>query len=146
MLYCALAAIPVACHRADAQSSATITILHINDVYEIDAIDGGRVGGLSRTATVLRRLERTRPAVVMTLGGDYLSPAAIASAIVDGEALAGRQMVDVLNHVGLDFAVFGNHEFDVSESAFRSRLAESRFRVIATNVSDMNGRPFAGTV
>ena len=55
-------------------------------------------------------------------------------------------MVDVLNHVGLDFAVFGNHEFDVSESAFRSRLAESRFRIIATNVSDMNGRPFGGTV
>ena len=76
----------------------------------------------------------------MTLGGDYLSPAAIASAIVDGEPLAGRQMVDVLNHVGLDWAVLGNHEFDVSESAFRSRLAEGRFRVIASNVSDVNGQ------
>ena len=27
---------------ADAQTGATITILHINDVYEIGAIDGGR--------------------------------------------------------------------------------------------------------
>jgi 5'-nucleotidase len=141
-----LAALTAACGRVDAQSSATVTILHINDVYEIDAIEGGRVGGLSRTATVLRRLERTQPGVLMTLGGDYLAPAAIASAIVDGEPLAGRQMVDVLNHVGLDWAVFGNHEFDVSESAFRSRLAEGRFRVVASNVSDVNGQPFPGTV
>jgi 5'-nucleotidase len=146
VLSCVLAVGAIACDRADAQSSAAITILHINDVYEIDAIEGGRVGGLSRTATVLRGLERTRPPVLMTLGGDYLSPAAIASAIVDGQPLAGRQMVDVLNRVGLDWAVLGNHEFDVSESAFRSRLAEGRFRVVASNVSDVNGRPFAGTV
>jgi 5'-nucleotidase/UDP-sugar diphosphatase len=146
VLSCVLAAVAVSWDRADAQAAATVTILHINDVYEIDAIEGGRVGGLSRTATVLRRLESTQPPVLMTLGGDYLSPAAVASAIVDGEALAGRQMVDVLNHVGLDWAVFGNHEFDVSESAFRSRLAESKFRVIASNVSDVNGRPFPGTV
>jgi 5'-nucleotidase / UDP-sugar diphosphatase len=146
VLSCALAVITVAWNRADAQSGATVTILHINDIYEIDAIEGGRAGGLSRTATVLRRLERAGAPVVMTLGGDYLSPAAIASAIVDGEPLAGRQMVDVLNHVGLDFAVFGNHEFDVSESAFRARLAESRFRVVASNVSDANGQLFPGTV
>lgn len=146
VLCCALAVITLAWSRAEAQSNATVTILHINDIYEIDGIEGGRVGGLGRMATVLRRLERTEPPVLMTLGGDYLSPAAIGSAIVDGEPLAGRQMVDVLNHVGLDWAVFGNHEFDVSESAFRSRLAESRFRVVATNVSDANGQPFAGTV
>ena len=146
ILSCAVAVITVAYDRAAAQSSATVTIFHINDVYEIDGIQGGSAGGLGRTATVLRRLERTQAPVIMTLGGDYLSPAAIASAVVDGEPLAGRQMVDVLNHVGLDWAVFGNHEFDVSESAFRSRLAESRFRVVASNVSDVNGRPFEGTV
>jgi len=68
----------------DAQSAATITILHINDVYEINAIEGGRAGGLSRAATVLHRLERTQSPVLMTLGGDFLSPSAIGTAIVDG--------------------------------------------------------------
>ena len=65
----------------------------------------------------------------MTLGGDYLSPSAIGTAVVDGQPLAGRQMVDVLNHVGVDWAVLGNHEFDVSEAAFRARLAEEPFSV-----------------
>lgn len=134
-------------HRAvDAQSGATITILHINDVYEIDAIAGGRYGGLSRVATVLRRLERARTPVLMTLGGDYLSPSAIGTAIIDGQPLGGRQMVDVLNHVGVDWAVLGNHEFDVSETAFRARIAESQFRIVSSNVSDVNGQPFPGTV
>jgi 5'-nucleotidase/UDP-sugar diphosphatase len=128
------------------QSGATITILHINDVYEIDAIEGGRYGGLSRAATILRGLERARSPVLMTLGGDYLSPSAIGTAIIDGQPLAGRQMVDVLNLVGVDWAVLGNHEFDVSEAAFRARLGESRFRIVASNVSDVNGQPFAGTV
>ena len=130
----------------EAQSGTAVTILHINDVYEIDAIEGGRYGGLSRAATILRGLERGRSPVLMTLGGDYLSPSAIGTARIDGEPLAGRQMVDVLNHVGLDWAVLGNHEFDVSEAAFRARLRESRFRVVASNVSDVNGQPFAGTV
>ena len=130
----------------DAQSDATITILHINDIYEIDAIEGGRAGGLGRAATVLRRLERAQAPVLMTLGGDYLSPSAIGTAIIDGQPLGGRQMVDVLNHVGLDWAVLGNHEFDVSESAFRARLSESRFRIVSSNVSDINGQPFPGTV
>ncbi len=130
----------------DAQSIATITLLHINDVYEIDAIGGGRYGGLSRVATVLQRLERERPPVLMTLGGDFLSPSALGTAIIDGQPLGGRQMVDVLNHVGLDWAVLGNHEFDVSESAFRARIAESRFRIVSSNVSDVNGEPFPGTV
>ena len=89
-------------------------------------------------------LERARSPVLMTLGGDYLSPSAIGTAVVDGQPLAGRQMVDVLNHVGVDWAVLGNHEFDVSETAFRARLAESRFRVVSSNVSDVNGQPFAG--
>jgi 5'-nucleotidase / UDP-sugar diphosphatase len=145
-LLCVVAIAGVPHTVADAQSGATITILHINDVYEINAIEGGQYGGLSRAATVLQQLERSRSPVLMTLGGDYLSPSAIGTAIVDGQPLAGRQMVDVLNHVGLDWAVPGNHEFDVSEAAFRARLAESRFRVVSSNVSDLKGEPFPGTV
>ncbi|MEO5742581.1 MAG: bifunctional metallophosphatase/5'-nucleotidase [Vicinamibacterales bacterium] len=145
-LLCLLSFAGVPHPSVNAQSAATITILHINDVYEIDAIEGGHYGGLSRAATVLRRLERGRAPVLMTLGGDYLSPSAIGTALIDGQPLGGRQMVDVLNQVGLDWAVLGNHEFDVSEAAFRTRLAESRFRVVSSNVTDVNGQPFPGTV
>lgn len=129
-----------------AQAPAVVTLLHINDIYEIDAIEGGRVGGLSRVATLLNQLKRTRPPVLTTLGGDYLSPSAIGTAVVDGEPLGGRQMVDVLNTLGLDWATLGNHEFDFSETAFRARLVQSRFRIVTSNVTDAKGQLFPGTV
>ena len=131
---------------AQVPASATITILHVNDIHSIDPIDGGRRGGLGRVSTLLQQLKRTHAPVLMTLGGDYLSPSAVGTAVVDGEPLAGREMVDALNALGLDWAVFGNHEFDLSEKAFRVRLAETRFHIVSSNVTDASGQPFPGTV
>ncbi|RPH62146.1 MAG: bifunctional metallophosphatase/5'-nucleotidase, partial [Acidobacteria bacterium] len=138
--------LPAGPQSADAQAPAIVTIVHFNDVSELDPIEAGRVGGLSRLATLVQDLKRTRQPVLLTLGGDYLSPSAIGTARVDGEPLAGRQTVDVLNGIGLDWATFGNHEFDISEAAFRARLAEARFGIVSSNVTDAAGRPFPGTV
>ena len=124
----------------------TVTLLHFNDVYEITPIEGGSAGGLARVATLRARLKARFPQLITTLGGDFLSPSAIATARVDGEPLAGRQMVAVLNVLGLDWAVLGNHEFDVEERGFRARLAEARFRIVASNVTDANGALFENTV
>jgi len=122
-----------------------LTIVHFNDVYEIGPVEGGRVGGLARVATVINDLRRTHAPVLTTLGGDYLSPSALATARVDGEPIAGRQMVDVLNALGLEYATLGNHEFDLAEPAFHARLAQSKFKVIASNVTAADGTPFPNT-
>lgn len=124
----------------------SLTILHINDVYEIAPLDGGRSGGLARVATLLERERKANPNTILTLGGDFYSPSAIGTAQVDGQRLGGRQMVAVLNAVGLDAATFGNHEFDLTEPEFRARIAESRFRYVVSNVTDAAGIPFTGTV
>ena len=88
-------------------------------------------------------LKRNAP-LITTLGGDYLSPSAIGTATVDGQPLAGKQMVDVLNAVGLDWATFGNHEFDLSEAAFRQRMTEQRFKLVSSNVTMPGGGSFDG--
>jgi 5'-nucleotidase len=122
----------------------TVTIVHLNDVYEILPVEGGKSGGLARVATVVRQLKATQSPLFTTLAGDYLSPSALGTAIVDGQPIAGRQMVDVLNATGVDWATFGNHEFDVSEAAFRAHLAQAKFRLVSTNVTDARGQPFPG--
>ena len=131
---------------ADAQSPAVLTILHFNDVYEIEPIEAGHFGGLSRVATVLQQLKRTHAPVLSVLAGDYLSPSAIGTAVVDGQPLGGRQMVDVLNAVGLDWATFGNHEFDPPLEGFLARNAQSKFHIVTSNVTDVNGQLFPQTV
>ena len=127
-----------------AAKPVTVTLVHLNDVYEILPVEGGKAGGLARVATVVRKLKAANPAVLTTLAGDYLSPSALGTAKVDGQPLAGRQMVAVLNAAGVDWATFGNHEFDVSEAAFRAHLADAKFRLVSTNVTDAGGQPFAG--
>jgi len=129
-----------------ARPGPTVTLAHVNDVYEIGPLDGGRTGGLARVATAFAALRQSATPVITTLGGDFLSPSALGTARVDGTPLAGRQMVDVLNATGLQFATLGNHEFDVAEAAFRARLDEARFQVVVSNVTDAQGQPFPKTV
>lgn len=125
---------------------AVVTIAHFNDVYEIGPVEGGKTGGLARVATIIKQLKRGAAPVLVTLGGDYLSPSALGTARIDGQPLAGRQMVDVLNAVGLQWATLGNHEFDLNEAAFKARMAESKFGVVISSLTDAAGQPFAHTV
>lgn len=145
LLFALMLALPGAA-PAQGRGPRTVTFLHFNDVYEIAAIDGGKVGGLARVATVAQQLRRTTPGVVTTLGGDFLSPSALGLAELDGQRLAGRQMVSVLNAVGVSWATLGNHEFDVRESEFRARMAEARFPIVVSNVVDSSGKRFPNTV
>lgn len=136
------AAQPVATPLPAADQVVRLTVLHINDVYEITPVEGGRSGGLARVATVRQQLLRQNPNLLFTLGGDFFSPSALGTAVVDGERLGGKQMVAVLNATGLDLAVYGNHEFDIRADEFARRLAESRFQYLGTNVTDTLGRDF----
>lgn len=126
------------------RASAELTLVHLNDVYEIAPLDEGRSGGMARVGTLIRELKAEGRTVLATHGGDYLSPSVLGTARVDGHPLAGRQMVETMNAIGIDWATFGNHEFDLTESAFRARLAESRFRLVSSNVSQADGQPFPG--
>ena len=149
---CLALAVLAACAPGPAQSTPAprddgavrVTLLHINDVYEISPVEGGKSGGLARVATLLEQLKRDNPATRMLLGGDFVSPSALGTARVNGERLAGRQMIAVLNAAGLDLATLGNHEFDISEAALAARIGESRFGYVSTNVTDSLGRPLLG--
>lgn len=121
-----------------------VTILHFNDIYEITPISGGKEGGIARVATLRKQLLARNPNTLTTLGGDLFSPSAIGTAQHEGDRLAGRQMVDVLNHFELDYATFGNHEFDIKENQFNQRMQEAKFTWVSSNVFAADGHPYAG--
>lgn len=55
-------------------------------------------------------------------------------------------MIDAWNALGLDYAVFGNHEFDIKTPELLARIKESRFTWLGANVIDTKtGKIFAET-
>lgn len=115
-----------------------ITLLQINDVYTLEPVDGGRRGGMARLATLVRAARRENPNTVFVLAGDTLSPS------IESRYLRGEQMVAALNAIGLDLAVFGNHEFDFGPRVLAERMGESRFVWLASNVVDRRTGAFFG--
>src|SRR5262245_5703222 len=107
-----------------------VTLLQINDHYVLEPVDGGRRGGMARLATLVRDVKRENPNTVFALAGDTLSPS------VESALMRGAQMVAALNAIGLDFATFGNHEFDFGPEVLLERMKESKFRWLSANVVD----------
>lgn len=110
-----------------------VRFLLVNDVYVADTLGDGR-GGLARVATVRKRLADQGP-VVFVLAGDVLSPSLLS------KYYGGRQMVASLNAAKLDYATFGNHEFDLELDTLVARIEASEFKWISSNCTLTDGAP-----
>ncbi len=123
--------------RALAQAqTATVTFLHVNDIYEISPRDGQ--GGFAPLMSVVKR-ERQRAAhSILTFGGDLF-----ASSMMSG-ITRGEQMVELTNAVGVQVAAVGNHEFDFGPDMFKQRVAQSAFPWLAANIQGADGKIFGG--
>lgn len=109
-------------------------ILQMNDVYEISPTASDNIGGLARVATIRKELLAKNPNTFTVLAGDFISPSVTGTLKYEGKRIRGKQMVETLNTLGLDWVVFGNHEFDYDDLAdLQSRLDESTFTWFAGN-------------
>jgi 2',3'-cyclic-nucleotide 2'-phosphodiesterase (5'-nucleotidase family) len=115
-----------------------VRFLLINDVYIADTMPNGR-GGLARVATTRNRLADQGP-VLFVLAGDALSPSLLS------KYYRGRQMVEAFNAAKLDYATFGNHEFDIELDTLVARVAASRFKWVSSNCTLASGSPIPKVV
>jgi 5'-nucleotidase/UDP-sugar diphosphatase len=90
-------------------------------------------------ATVRQALLRENPNVIKMMAGDFLSPSFLGTirfTTDDGEKekIAGLQMVETLNIMGLGYATFGNHEFDLKTlDLLEKRMDQSSFKYTVCN-------------
>jgi len=112
-------------------------LLHFNDVYEIESRDHCHPGA----ATFAHRLKKFRAKNSITLfSGDCLSPSELSA------TTKGEHMVDVLNELRVDAAVFGNHEFDYGIESLQNKIEKMKFPWLCSNVIDSRtGRIVAAT-
>jgi 5'-nucleotidase len=118
-----------------------VTLLQVNDVYQFAPVDEGKRGGIARVLTLKKGIEKDSPHTLFLLAGDTISPS------VESITFKGAQMIDAWNAAGLDYATFGNHEFDFGPDELRKRMKESHFKWIVANVIDKKtGEPFGNSV
>ena len=110
-----------------------LTIVQVNDVYEIAPVSNGKAGGVARIATLKDRELAKNKNTILVMAGDFLSPSVFNSLEHNNQRIRGAQMIAALNSAGLDYAGIGNHEFDINEREFQARLNESEFTWISSN-------------
>lgn len=119
---------------AEEPKSNDIVILYTNDVHA--NIDGplsyDTIGALKK------QLEKEYRYVLLVDAGDHLQGTAF------GSTDKGASIIQLMNKVGYDLAVPGNHEFDYGMDTFLKRTREAAFPYISCNFfeesSDIRGK------
>lgn len=126
---------------APADNSGKIVILHTNDVHcgidqttKDDAITGIGYAGV---AAYKAEMEAAYGADSVTLvdAGDAIQGGPI------GTLTRGSAIVEIMNKVGYDLAIPGNHEFDYGMDNFLSLATEkAEYSYLCSNFTDLDGK------
>lgn len=104
-----------------------LTIIHFNDVYNIDAGEA-LCGGAARFATVVKAYADRNPLILFS--GDCLNPSILST------FTKGKHMIPVLNELQVNTAVYGNHDFDFGVDELEDIVKETTFPWLLSNVID----------
>jgi 2',3'-cyclic-nucleotide 2'-phosphodiesterase (5'-nucleotidase family) len=113
-----------------------LTLLLVCDTYIMGAQEGR--GGYPKIAAVAAAERAKNPNMLFVHAGDAYSPT-LMSGFDQGD-----NVVDLLNLLKPDIFVPGNHEYDFGPNVFRKLVRESRFPVLAANLTEPGGAPVAG--
>ncbi len=113
-----------ACSRNKKNPAATeeLTIFFINDQH-------GQIDNFSKIAHIIKTEEQST-SVLVACSGDMFS----GNPVVDNFPEKGYPMIDLMNRVGFDVCVPGNHEYDYGESILTDRIKQSEFAWTCANV------------
>lgn len=118
-----------------------LTILHFNDLHgQLDPVNSGpegepgdaqRLGGIARLAGLVRAIRAEDPSrpVILLFAGDLLQ------GTVSSTVFLGLPDVGLLNQIGVDAAVLGNHELDYGQQVLRELLDAADFPMLAASVA-----------
>lgn len=129
------------CTALSAQEKA-VKILYFNDAHEPDMVstEGGLLGGVARMKTVVDSIRQSSPDALLLFGGD------LGGGTLAGKLYRGTVMVDFLSDIGVDYANYGQHDFDYGLDNTQALTRRSKFTWISSNTLTTEGSPIDGSV
>ncbi|KAG8775204.1 hypothetical protein FRC20_003365, partial [Serendipita sp. 405] len=117
----------------------TLNIIHFNDVYRVGKqnVEEGTID-VSQWAQMLEECREQWPSReqdgpkdgLLLFSGDVFSPS------IESSVTRGSHMVPVMNALGIDCAVAGNHDFDWSAPHFLKLVKDSNYPWLLSNIID----------
>ena len=129
------------CTALSAQEEA-VKILYFNDAHEPDMVstEGGLLGGVARMKSVVDSIRQSSPDALLLFGGD------LGGGTLAGKLYRGSIMVDFLSEIGVDYANYGQHDFDYGLDNTQALTRRSKFTWISSNTLTTEGSPIDGSV
>ncbi len=125
----------------------TLTIIHVNDSHSNllpYPIATGEYGGIARAASVIGQWKATEPNPILLHGGDFMVGTLMFNAYF------GVPELQILEMLGFDALVLGNHEFDPGPVDLGNILAtahlDSSFDIICSNALNMSQVPLLDSI
>lgn len=114
------------------EEEGNLVVLYTNDVHcAVVADEESQVLGYSKVAGLKKELEAAGDTVALVDAGDAIQGEAI------GTLSSGEYIVDIMNQVGYDLAVPGNHEFDYGMENFLELTEKAEYPYISCNFVDL---------
>lgn len=108
----------------------TVTVIYTNDVH--CAVDTKL--GYTAVAEIKQVFQKAGNDVLLVDSGDAIQGGNI------GVLSQGGYIIDIMNKLGYDTAIPGNHEFDYSINRFMELREKAEFPYISCNITDIEGK------
>lgn len=118
-------------------SAEKLVILHTNDTHSmIDPDDSDNLGGVARRKVVIDSVRNADKNVLLVDAGDFVQGTLYFN------LYRGKVEQRMMNELGYDIRILGNHEFDNGIDELADLLADSEAELLATNY-DLSASPLA---
>lgn len=116
------------------------TIIYFNDAHEISPVidNEGERGGVARLKTIIDNIQSKNKNSKVIFGGD------LGGGSLFGAVFKGFPIVEAFNKMPINYASFGQHDFDFGTKITQDLINKSNFIWITSNLVDVNGNTFAG--
>lgn len=137
LLSSALALIAAAACTFIPAAAERLVIMHTNDTHShIDPEDNGR-GGILRRKALIDSIRLAEPNTLLIDAGDFVQ------GTLYFYLYGGKVEQQLMNDLGYDLRILGNHEFDITADSLARVLKGSKAQLLATNY-DLRGSALDG--
>lgn len=127
-----------ASHKQDNAASDELVIIHTNDTHShIDPLTDNNLGGVARRKVIIDSIRAVDPNVMLIDAGDAVQGTLYFN------LYKGKVEQQVLNDLGYDIQLLGNHEFDNGMNSLHDQLAQAKPKLLCTNY-DLSGSVLKG--